>query len=307
MNFYINDTSAYHRKGLETLGWELTVCNSLEPENSPCRKILIRPGTFGELLIPLLTRFIDPDLINSFIEVGGGYGYISRDILREYPGKKAAMLDISPWLLEKQKESLTGLNAEFHLMDFFKADDAFLQKFDLAVFNENIGDFPAACRLTPELLRQEDHPAVREAAQFIEKYRLEIPDRPFDLNTGAIKAVSRICSAGIKAAYFSEHSAEAVAPARFSKFIDTGSTGFPEKIKLKDHDEYTIKFSHLVQVAEFYGYTVCRGSYLDFIEPADTPLLNFILTSGSSKDEHEIIRHFVEDLCKYEYIIVSNQ
>ena len=70
------------------------------------------------------------------------------------------------------------------------------------------------------------------------------------------------------------------------------------------HDEYTIRFSDLVRVAEQFGYRVVRGQYKDFITYEYTDAINFILTSGSQKDEHEIIRQFIEDLYKYEYLVL---
>ena len=47
-----------------------------------------------------------------------------------------------------------------------------------------------------------------------------------------------------------------------------------------------------------------RGQYADFIEFDMTDRLNFILTSHSQKDEHEMIRQFIEDCFKYEYLLL---
>lgn len=303
--FFLNDTSDYHRKGLETLGWELTVCNCLEPYDSPCRKILKRSETFGTLLSSMLLKHVHGASIKRFLEVGGGYGYVSRDLMLALPGARATLLDISPFLLSRQKENLGNSNADYVLMDFFETDSEFLSGFDLAVFNENVGDFPCACGLTQDLQAHGFDRAIKESAELISRYSLIVPEGPFNFNLGAIKAVSRVCSAGVPAAFFSEHSCEASAPPRFAGFIDTASTGFPERISLKGHDEYTVKFSHLEAVARFHGYSVTRGSYLDFIEPKDNGLINYVLRSGSIEDEHEVIRHFLEDLCKYEYLLIT--
>jgi SAM-dependent methyltransferase len=294
--------------GLESLGWELTVCNSLEPVDSVCRKYLAKPGTFGELLAGYLGRFIDLSSVKKMLEVGGGYGYLTRDFLASNRRAEAVMLDISPYLLEKQRQTLKEKRADFLLMDFFDADEVFLSGFDLALFNENIGDFPCACGLTEDILSEADSPGtdpgIKESAYLIKRYGLDIPREPFNFNLGAVSAVSRVCGAGVRAAWFSEHSCEAEAPERFRKFIDTGSTGRPERIPLKDHDEYTIKFSHLEKTARGHGYSVIRGSYLDFIVPLESPGLNFILSSCSAKDEHETVRQFIWDLCKYEYLFI---
>lgn len=40
MSYTLNTTNHYHINDLNSLGWELTVCNALYPETSPCRKAL---------------------------------------------------------------------------------------------------------------------------------------------------------------------------------------------------------------------------------------------------------------------------
>ena len=72
------------------------------------------------------------------------------------------------------------------------------------------------------------------------------------------------------------------------------------------HDEYSIKFSHLQQVALTFGYTCLRGPFGDYLAFDWTEELRHIMRSrvcGSEKDE--IIRQFVEDLYKYEYLILA--
>jgi hypothetical protein len=129
----------------------------------------------------------------------------------------------------------------------------------------------------------------------------------FNFNIGAVQAAEKLCLAGVNYIYMSEHSCEAVAPVDLHVKIDIHSNGYPRKIALKGHDEYTIKFSHLEKVAAYFNYRIIRGSYSDFLKINDIGRLNFILTSGSDKDEHEIIRHFVSDLFLYEYVILISE
>ena len=80
-NYTLNSTKAYHVNQLNTLGWELTVCNALYPEGTPVRKLLSRNGSFGHLLYDYLSQFIPMENVSQVLEIGGGYGYLMRDFL----------------------------------------------------------------------------------------------------------------------------------------------------------------------------------------------------------------------------------
>jgi hypothetical protein len=309
MSFFINETGNYHREDLETLGWELTVCNTIADPRSVCRRFLVQDASFGELLYQHLDSLLPFSDILSVLEVGGGYGYLMRDFLSCNPALRPVMLDISPLLLRKQQETLRHWNAEFIEKDFFQVGSEFLERFHLAVLNENCGDFPTIVNFTSDDLlcsHRERSTLISRLYRYIKKYDLSIPETDlFNFNLGAVEAVEILCRAGIPFIYISEHSCEAVTPDIVKGMVDITSTGNPERIALKGHDEYTIKFSHLVKVAGHHGYQVRRGQFIDFIRPELSNELRFILTSGSMKsDEHEIVRQFVEDLVKYEYLVL---
>ena len=118
MSAKINDTSGYHINDLDSLGWELTISNMLEPAESPCRKILTNSGTFGSLLFDYLNSIINFSGIKKIIEIGGGYGYLMRDFISRKPDLNSVMLDISPFLINKQKNLLSGYNVQFIEKDF---------------------------------------------------------------------------------------------------------------------------------------------------------------------------------------------
>ena len=81
--------------------------------------------------------------------------------------------------------------------------------------------------------------------------------------------------------------------------------GNPERIILRGHDEYTIRFSDLEKIARAFQYRIIRGPFADFLAFDFSEKVGYIIRTGfSQKDEHEIIRHFVEDLYKYEYLIL---
>jgi hypothetical protein len=125
------------------------------------------------------------------------------------------------------------------------------------------------------------------------------------INIGAIEIVEKLCLAGIKYIYLSEHNCEAVVPEHIKPYMTFSSSGIPEMISLKGHKEFTIKFSYLQKIAEVLNYRTRRGSFADFLP------LNFsdkvktaLRLTTPFNDEQEIIRQFVHDLYKYEYLIL---
>ncbi len=309
----LSTTEDYHRGDLTTLGWEVTVCNALHPANTALRRILREDRSFGYLLYGHLRRFVPVDEIVRVIEIGGGYGYLMKDFLEGNGKLEACMLDISPVLLARQKETLRGYRASFREEDFLKTDPSFLEGFELAVMNENLGDFPTLVDMDKSALTdppEEADPHVSEVIRLFRAYHLEMPpgDTPFPVNTGAMDALEKLCQAKIPFIYVGEHSCEAEAPLRLQPLLRFDSRGVPERISLKGHDEYTIKFSYLQQIGEALGYRTVRGHFADFI-PFDVTeeVSRALATQGRWSDEAEMICHFVEDLYKYEYLILTRR
>lgn len=96
-------------------------------------------------------------------------------------------------------------------------------------------------------------------------------------------------------------------PGNLKDLVHIESAGKPEKISLKGHDEYSIQFSYLEKIAKTKGYRILRNSYADILQVEFSDRVNFIMRSSSSKDEHEIIRHFIEDVYKYEYLVLVKE
>jgi Fe-S-cluster containining protein len=309
MNYSINSTKEYHRSEMKTLGWELTVCNALQPEGSPVRKILRCDASYGKLLASYLRRFIPMEKVKKVIEIGGGCGFLMKDLLEENNFGKITMLDVSPVLLQQQREILQGDCVEFREEDFLEASPSLLEKTDLAVLNEMLGDLPTATGLGPEIFDKaqetlEELPSrVRDLFNL---YTLERPESfPFNLNLGALEAVEKLCTSEIPFIFLSEHSCEASVPDAYRPYIHVSSPGNPERIRLRGHDEYTIQFSHLEAVARAFGYISVRGPLADIVAFDFSDRVRCILSSRSvEKDEYEIIHHFVEDLYQYEYLLL---
>jgi hypothetical protein len=309
MAYKVHSTKDYHVGGLETLGWELTVCNALHPESSPLRKILRRDASYGALLSDHLRRFIPMETVKSVLEVGGGYGWLMKDLLERNNFQEITMLDLSPVLLQIQRETLKDHSVDFLEEDFLETDPSRLKRFDAAILNENLGDLPAITGLDPDDLKGPaaglDEPLTR-VKNLCRRYKLERPETvPFNLNLGALVAVEKLCGAGIPYIFLSEHSCEAAVPEPYRSLIRVSSPLNPERIILKGHDEYSIKFSHLEAVGRAFSYVSLRGPLADFIPFDFSPRLRFILASHSvEKDEYEIIRHFISDLYQYEYLLL---
>ena len=306
MNYLLNTTEDYHINKLTSLGWELTVCNALYPKSSPCRNVLQFQDSFGIHLYNFLNKLIPLQEVHNVLEVGGGMGYLMHDFLRINPAISATMLDISPYLLEKQKETLSEFDVRFCHKNILKIAGDDLACFDLVILNENLGDLPT-------LIAHKDKytPADKECKQqlqrvdyFRNKYALSLLEEE-NINIGAMEVVYKFCSAKVKYIYLSDHSCEASIPATIKPYLNLTSTNNPEKIMLKGHDEYTIKFSHLEKIAAFYNYKVVRGQFADFLHPNFTDKVKTALRLETPfTSEQEIIRHFIYDLYKYEYMVL---
>ena len=312
MTVYVNDTSGYHRGSLETLGWEVTVCNMLHPADSPCRKVLQKADSYGNLLYDFLKDHIPVHTIEKIVEIGGGYGNLMEDLLSRMPAAKATMIDISPALLEAQKERLAGHHCEFILSDFQEVATGTLQRYQLAVMNENVGDFPTLCDIPLSFLEgttKPDNDNIALVKQLYTKYSLTPPaGETFSFNLGAAMAMEKLTTAGIAYIFMSEHSCEARVPGEWEGLVKVPASPNPERISLHGHDEYTTRFSDIEKVAQHNGYNVLRGNFNDILRCELSPLVRFVMTSGStSQDEHEIIRQFIEDVFKYEYLLCVKQ
>jgi Fe-S-cluster containining protein len=312
MGYTIHSTADYHLADIDTLGWELTVCNALHSLESPCRGALTRNASYGEHLYDFLAGFMPIGEFTRIMEIGGGYGILMKDFLRKRRVTRATMLDISPFLLSRQQETLAGFNVSYVWADFLAVEEDIIQGHDLVVLNENLGDFPMhldidrTALLSPSLAPD---PAMKELRRLFGTYDLEVPTQsPFHFNTGAVLAVEKLCRLQIPFIFIGEHSCEASVPDPYRRLIRISAPGQPERIALKGHDEYTIRFSHLERTASCFHYRVVRGPFADFLPFSLTDRLCWLMSlPAAESDDGEIIRHFIEDLFQYEYLILIRE
>ena len=306
MSYLLNTTEDYHVNNLTSLGWELTVCNALYPKSSPCRHVLLSKDSFGIQLYHFLKKLIPLHEVHNILEVGGGLGYLMHDFLSLNPAVSATMLDISPYLLEKQKEILSGFHVSFCQKDILKiaADD--IACFDLVILNENLGDMPTLishCDKNTDI-EKETEPWQERLQYFQEKYALSFPEEE-NINIGAMEVLNKLCHAQIKYIYLSEHSCEASIPTHLKPYINSDSSNNPEKITLKGHDEYTIKFSCLQKIAQYFNYKIVRGQFADFLHiDFNDKVKTALRLETPFTNQQEIIQQFVYDLYKYEYMVL---
>ncbi|MEI7589882.1 MAG: SAM-dependent methyltransferase, partial [Deltaproteobacteria bacterium] len=180
MSYKINSTTDYHRKEIVTLGWELTVCNTLHDKDSPARKILQTNASYGEHLFAFLSQHINMSSIFRIFEVGGGYGFLMRDLLNHCSPQKITMLDISPFLLAKQQEALDDFNVNYIDNDFLACEDGVVADAELMIFNENLGDFPTITNVSrDDIMIGHNIEALAGAKRLTDAYALPLPTGSF--------------------------------------------------------------------------------------------------------------------------------
>jgi hypothetical protein len=290
----VNSTADYYRSGEGSLGWELTVSNALYPEDSPCRKVLKKAASYGNLLHDYLSLFIPVERVQNILEIGGGYGYVMKEFLIRHPSMTATMVDISPRFSGIQRQTLKDYRVDYVIADFMELDPSYLAGKDLAILNENLGDFPTLADVPSTIFQKPpQEPLERRVRELFTLYSFEFPHtETFGFNLGAVEAVETLCASGIPYVFIGEHSCEAKVPEPFKDIFSISSSFQPERIPLKGHNEYTIKFSYLEKVAGFYGYATQRGPFADFLKIEWNDRLRHIMASPSlADDESEIIRH----------------
>jgi hypothetical protein len=215
--------------------------------------------------------------------------------------ERVVMVDLSRALIGRQRRVLHPWKDRvgFVLGDALEVLPA-ISGMDSFLINEMIGDLPVWTNLKAGHL-------PREVSEVIEHYRLCIPQGGlFHFNIGAIRLVEAICRKGIPA-FLSEHSCDPVIPREMpflAKGLETG--GWPREIRLTAHSEYTIRFSHLEQVARAHGRRVETGSLLELIGYSNVEKARFIFSARAcSTDEQALIFEFLDHVREYRWLTIE--
>ncbi len=282
---------------------EFTISESLRSVDSPYSKALKISHSYGATIGGKLAEMnlLKPGC--RICEVGGGYGSLMRGLLDCYAARinRVTMIDLSMHLLMRQRACLKswGWKIAFVQGDISEMIQS-LRDVDLMILNEVVGDLDTWTDLSAG-----EFPG--EVERFVRDYNLDIPDGgKFHINIGALRLLEEVCRKGIPS-FICEHSSDPLIPPGMD-YLARGLEldGFPREIKLRDHSEYTIRFSHLIRVAEAFGWKVRTGSLLEFLGIDDTPGLRFIFTAqASAKDEQAVILEFLDHVREYRWLTVE--
>lgn len=331
MNFepHINRTESFYCSEQPSLLWEMTICQSLARADSAYAKALTQPANYGSRVGEYLREEAAlPARPECIIEVGGGYGSLMAGMLTVVQPTKLIMVDISGFLLKQQQLTLKDSPANFIRQDIFSFLPTLQEPVDLLIANEIIADFPTATtidqkRLQPRLEKADTfRPApaenlgnlnedelLDEVARLIATYHLDITDLPdfFNLNLGALHFIEQLAKTDIQRIFISEHGADTELPYPFSTQLRTYERldKNPRQIKLKDHDEYTIRFDHLEAAAAMLGFGIRRFHLMDLLQVRFDDEINYLLTTGRpTSEEQEILLEFYEHVAEYQGMLL---
>ncbi len=206
--------------------------------------------SYGEALLSRIIKRISLERDCRILEVGGGHGDISKDILLTlknkkpdvYPSIAYIIYDLAPRLIESQrrlhKESGTSVKHIHGDGEELALADASI---DIILSNEVIADFQ-----TPELTMQEVKELPKKYGIPINKQILEslknTPDG-FRINLGAFRLLKEV--------------ERVLKPGGFAIITEYGfEDRLPFLAKHLDHAEYSVNFMHMTSVANALGLDV---------------------------------------------------
>ncbi len=297
----VNDPAAYYR-GPEppSLSWELTICQSLADPAGPYAAALRERLPYGALLARFLASRL-PWPPATVLELGGGYGTLMAAFLDRVPGCRATLVDVSPHFGALQRRALAGHpGCRFVEGDALAVLAGWREPADLVIVNEVVGDLPTVTGLDP---RQLPETVAAKAA----RYGVDLSAAPagFAFNLGAVELLERLAPVA-RAVFLSEHAADvAVPPPWHDLLVPTPGGGWPRRVALKGHDEYTIHFDHLAQVARALGYRVERFHLAELVGLRDDDGLKAMLRARTRATETaEMVVEFCDHLADYQGMVM---
>jgi ubiquinone/menaquinone biosynthesis C-methylase UbiE len=216
----------------------------------PCEAL--QGSTYGRLLMKRIRQLgwwsPKPKIV---LEVGGGVGYVSREMAKELlpferQGLRYVFVDITRPFLRSQRQLAREAGWDSRALhgnaEWLPLRDASV---DLIVDNENLAD------MTPVLLTKADieaghsaTPLHQEALDWIRRLRLplggEVPEE-LVFNLGPIRFLAEVW--------------RVLKPGGHAVLIEFGiEQGWPAPVKLPGHTEYEVQYSHFRHAARWLGF-----------------------------------------------------
>lgn len=297
-----HSTRDYHVNDSPDLMTELTICESLASDESPYMIALENPRSYGAMIGDFLVKMDVLKPGSRIMEAGGGYGTLMKGLLSVHANLIASvcMTDLSPYMLKRQREALHGWKqASFVQRDVLTLSET-VSDIDLLIINEVIGDLDVITGLDSNDLPD-------EVLGLVKKYNLELPSAgSFNFNIGAIKLVEALSKKKF-AIFISEHSSDPIIPAGM-EYLKEGLAlnTYPREIPLHKHSEYTIRFSHLVNIAKAFGRKVSTGPLIDLVGIKNTNEMRFVFTSRAcSTERQELIYELLDHIREYRWLLIE--
>ncbi|MBN2706840.1 MAG: SAM-dependent methyltransferase [Deltaproteobacteria bacterium] len=329
----LNLTSSYYTGDHPSLLWEMTVCQSLGDGDGAFAETLQRPQAYGRRLAEFLLERDLPANCGKLVEVGGGYGTLMAALLEVICPQSVTMVDISPRLLALQQQRLSPYQAEFHCQDIFTwLEDHRHASAELIILNEVIGDLPSITEISKKTLQSllmrsdlkrradsgrldqlDETQLLLECARLITAYGLDLAELPecFNFNYGALLVLEMLARTNIKRALITEHGCDTVLPYPFSLYSAISppvSNRNPRRIRLKDHDEYSIRFDHLEKTAQGLNFTVQRFHLFELLQMRfDDEIHDLLQGRRPTSEKQEIFLEFYEHAAEYQGLYLERR
>ncbi len=217
---------------------EVTLSHMFRKENSFTSEGL----SYGELLSLFLKERCALSQNSIVVEIGPGLGDVASSISSYLKGALDAYIsvDISKSMILEAAKKTDAIIADCMNLPFKN------ESINLLIANEVLADLDAVIGFSMQDARGTD------IERILAEYEIDVPDGE-NFNYGAIRFIEAIYPliAPGGCAFIMEHSCK---------------SGFPERITVKGHEEFSIKFSHLKKAAESVGFSALLGNVNEILK-----------------------------------------